>query len=245
MTRLRTRVRRWALASDEPAGLSNKFGRQTVTRRSRTSSRRSFGTASSKSLPNTADGYRPVTDILRMEGWHVGRDAVYTIWREEGLKVPQKQPKRARLYLADGSCIRLRPKHKNHVWSPARLSQVRRADCENPWSLAYAASVSPLFLKRSTCLCQSRIFLPKRADTGCSPYPPSSSRARRRPEKHTATGALASLSRYVRPRVPVVNAGRLPQPNLTEPGLRSKQCHLPVRNRFPRSSSAYPPSSFA
>jgi transposase InsO family protein len=62
-------------------------------------------------------GYRPVTDLLQMEGWDVGRDAVYTIWREEGLKVPQKQPKRARLYLADGSCIRLRPTHKNHVWS--------------------------------------------------------------------------------------------------------------------------------
>ena len=62
-------------------------------------------------------GYRPVTDLLRMEGWKVGRDAVYTIWREEGLKVPQKQPKRARLWLGDGSCIRLRPRHPNHVWS--------------------------------------------------------------------------------------------------------------------------------
>ena len=39
-------------------------------------------------------GYRPVTDLLKMEGWEVGKDAVYTIWREEGLKVPQKQPKR-------------------------------------------------------------------------------------------------------------------------------------------------------
>lgn len=62
-------------------------------------------------------GYRTVTDILRLEGWEVGPDAVYTIWREEGLKVPQKQPKRARLWLADGSCIRLRPEYKNHVWS--------------------------------------------------------------------------------------------------------------------------------
>ena len=47
----------------------------------------------------------------------MGKDAVYTIWREEGLQVPQKQPKRRRLWLADGSCIRLRPEHKNHVWS--------------------------------------------------------------------------------------------------------------------------------
>ena len=39
------------------------------------------------------------------------------IWRKEGLKVPQKQPKRRRLWLADGSCIRLRPQYKDHVWS--------------------------------------------------------------------------------------------------------------------------------
>jgi putative transposase len=47
----------------------------------------------------------------------VGHDRVYKIWREEGLKVPQKQPKRARLWFADGSCIRQRPEYKNHVWS--------------------------------------------------------------------------------------------------------------------------------
>lgn len=62
-------------------------------------------------------GYRQVTNILNLEGWEVGKDRVYTIWREEGLKVPQKQPKRARLWLADGSCIRLRPGYPNHVWS--------------------------------------------------------------------------------------------------------------------------------
>jgi transposase InsO family protein len=42
---------------------------------------------------------------------------VERIWREEGLKVPVKQPKRGRLYLNDGSCIRLRSCWKNHVWS--------------------------------------------------------------------------------------------------------------------------------
>jgi len=62
-------------------------------------------------------GYRTVTDMLNNEGWRVGKDAVYTIWREEGLQVPQKQPKRGRLWLADGSCIRLRPEYPNHVWS--------------------------------------------------------------------------------------------------------------------------------
>lgn len=62
-------------------------------------------------------GYRTITDMLNNEGWRVGKDAVYSIWREEGLQVPQKQPKRGRLWLADGSCIRLRPEYPNHVWS--------------------------------------------------------------------------------------------------------------------------------
>jgi len=47
----------------------------------------------------------------------VNEKRVYRIWRREGLKVPQKQPKRGRLWLNDGSCIRLRPRHRNHVWS--------------------------------------------------------------------------------------------------------------------------------
>lgn len=62
-------------------------------------------------------GYRRVTDLLRREGWDVGKDRVYTIWRQEGLQVPQKQPKRARLWWTDGSCFRLRPEWPNHVWS--------------------------------------------------------------------------------------------------------------------------------
>jgi len=62
-------------------------------------------------------GYRTVTSMLQNVGWKIGKDAVYTIWREEGLKVPSKQPKRKRIWLADGSCIRLRPEHPNHVWS--------------------------------------------------------------------------------------------------------------------------------
>lgn len=62
-------------------------------------------------------GYRRITALLRAEGWIVNRKRVERIWREEGLKVPAKQPKRGRLYLNDGSCIRLRPLYKNHVWS--------------------------------------------------------------------------------------------------------------------------------
>ena len=62
-------------------------------------------------------GYRRITALLRTEGWHVNAKRVQRIWRREGLKVPQKQPKRGRLWLNDGSCIRLRPCWPNHVWS--------------------------------------------------------------------------------------------------------------------------------
>jgi transposase InsO family protein len=62
-------------------------------------------------------GYRRVTALLHREGWHVNHKRVERIWRQEGLKVPQKQPKRRRLWLNDGSCVRLRPSHRNHVWS--------------------------------------------------------------------------------------------------------------------------------
>ncbi len=62
-------------------------------------------------------GYRRITALLRTEGWSVNHKRVERIWREEGLKVPVKQPKRGRLYLNDGSCVRLRSCWKNHVWS--------------------------------------------------------------------------------------------------------------------------------
>lgn len=62
-------------------------------------------------------GYRRVTALLKQEGWNINVKRVYRIWRKEGLKVPQKQPKRKRLWLNDSSCIRLKPMHKNHVWS--------------------------------------------------------------------------------------------------------------------------------
>jgi len=54
---------------------------------------------------------------LRRNGWQVNHKRVERIWRQEGLKVPKKQPKRGRLWLNDGSCVRLRPTHRNHVWS--------------------------------------------------------------------------------------------------------------------------------
>src|SRR5918998_1075179 len=63
-------------------------------------------------------GYRKVAELLRSTaGWVVNDKRVERIWRREGLKVPKKQPKRGRLWLADGSCIRLRAERPNHVWS--------------------------------------------------------------------------------------------------------------------------------
>jgi len=62
-------------------------------------------------------GYRRITALLKREGFRVNHKRVERIWREEGLKVPHKQPKRGRLWFNDGSCVRLRPTHRNHVWS--------------------------------------------------------------------------------------------------------------------------------
>ena len=62
-------------------------------------------------------GYRRITAMLRWEGWKVNHKRVERLWRQEGLKVPSRQPKRRRLWLHDGSCVRLRAAHKDHVWS--------------------------------------------------------------------------------------------------------------------------------
>ena len=62
-------------------------------------------------------GYRRITALLREAGWAVNVKRVERIWRREGLKVPAKQPKKGRLWLGDGSCIRLRPERPNHVWA--------------------------------------------------------------------------------------------------------------------------------
>jgi transposase InsO family protein len=62
-------------------------------------------------------GYRRITAMLQQQSWQVNHKKVERIWRREGLKVPKKQPKRRRLWLNDGSCIRLRPEYKDHVWS--------------------------------------------------------------------------------------------------------------------------------
>lgn len=67
-------------------------------------------------------GCRRVTTLVNWAGFKVGKDRVQRIWRRQGLKVPQKQRPRSRLWLNDGSCVRLRPEHPNHVWSDDFLS---------------------------------------------------------------------------------------------------------------------------
>jgi putative transposase len=63
-------------------------------------------------------GYRKIAELLRSTaGWVVNDKRVERIWRREGLKVPHRQPKKGRLWLNDGSCIRLRAARPNHVWS--------------------------------------------------------------------------------------------------------------------------------
>jgi len=62
-------------------------------------------------------GYRRITALLQQEGFQVNHKRVERIWRQEGLKVPKKQPKRGRLWLNDGSCVRQKAEYPNHLWS--------------------------------------------------------------------------------------------------------------------------------
>jgi len=62
-------------------------------------------------------GYRMIAGMLNNSGRHVNHKRVERIWRREGLKVPHKQKKKGRLWMNDGSCVRLRAERPNHVWS--------------------------------------------------------------------------------------------------------------------------------
>jgi putative transposase len=62
-------------------------------------------------------GYRKIAALLRAAGWLVNDKRVEWLWRQEGLRVPARQPKKGRLWDGDGSCVRLRPEHRDHVWS--------------------------------------------------------------------------------------------------------------------------------
>lgn len=68
-------------------------------------------------LASARYGYRRIAVLLRDAGWHVNDKRVERLWRREGLKVPMKQPRKGRLWLNDGSCVRLRPAYCDHVWS--------------------------------------------------------------------------------------------------------------------------------
>ena len=75
-------------------------------------------------------GYRQVTAVLRLDGWWVNHKRVERIWRREGLKVPKKQPKRGRLWLNDGSCIRLR----------AERTKIAASGCSDWWMNTQASA---------------------------------------------------------------------------------------------------------
>jgi putative transposase len=76
-------------------------------------------------------GYRRITALLRAEGWACNHKRVERIWRREGLKVPARQPKRGRLWLNDGSCVRLRPERANHVWAElAKVPAAKPLECQ-------------------------------------------------------------------------------------------------------------------
>jgi putative transposase len=62
-------------------------------------------------------GYRRITALLRQEGWQVNRKRVQRLWREQGLKVPQKQSKRRRLGSSEQGSQRRRAERINQVWS--------------------------------------------------------------------------------------------------------------------------------
>lgn len=62
-------------------------------------------------------GYRRIRAMLHRTGGRVNHKRVERIWWREGLEVPQRQPKRGQLWRGDGSCIRLRPERKDHVWA--------------------------------------------------------------------------------------------------------------------------------
>ncbi len=69
---------------------------------------------------NPRYGYRGVWALLRREGWAANKKRVHRLWREEGLKVPDKQRKRRRLLLegtSENGCARRRAEYKDHVWS--------------------------------------------------------------------------------------------------------------------------------
>ena len=62
-------------------------------------------------------GYRRMCALLRHRGWNVNPKRVARVWREAGLRVPQRQRKRRQLGHSDNGIVRHRPEYENHVWT--------------------------------------------------------------------------------------------------------------------------------
>lgn len=113
---------RWS-APGGRAGFWGGIGPPSARRPRRLTMRRPGGPTSSRSPPNRPLG---IAALLERAGWAVSIERVEPNWRQEGLKVPGKQPKKSRLWLNDGSCVRLRPERPNHVWGPTTSSKTAR-----------------------------------------------------------------------------------------------------------------------
>jgi putative transposase len=62
-------------------------------------------------------GYRRAHHHLQEQGWDVNRKRVQRLWREEGLRVPQRKRKRRRLGDSTSLERRLVAERPNHVWA--------------------------------------------------------------------------------------------------------------------------------
>lgn len=62
-------------------------------------------------------GYRRAHADLLEQGWSVNRKRVQRLWREEGLRVPQRRRKRRRLGESTVPADRLAAERPNHVWA--------------------------------------------------------------------------------------------------------------------------------
>jgi len=61
-------------------------------------------------------GYRRIAALLRRESWSASATRILRLWRQEGLKVPQKRRKKRYLGQSEHACHRARAEHTNHVW---------------------------------------------------------------------------------------------------------------------------------
>ena len=60
-------------------------------------------------------GYRRIQIMLRREGWPISRNLVYRLYREEGLALRSKRPRRRKMIVHREA--RVKPSRPNQVWS--------------------------------------------------------------------------------------------------------------------------------